>query len=97
MRTRAFYVRYKGPAFQSHLWTGVTSIGPSSHWSAVKCAPLNIACGLRDSKIWQYYSYTGFVILYRFPNEELSSFEVWLRGFYLVTSTLIIISISTLS
>jgi len=43
MHTQAFCVRYKGPAVQSQLWTGVTRNGTGSHWSAVKCAPLKIA------------------------------------------------------
>ena len=71
MRTRAVCVRYGGPAVQSELWTGVTSIGLSSHWSAVKCAAIVIVYGLSDCKKWQCYSYTGFVILCHFSNGQL--------------------------
>jgi hypothetical protein len=63
----------------------------------VKGALLNIASGLSDSEIWQSYSYSGFFILFCFSNEELSYFEVWLIGLYLVTSTPIIMSVSILS
>jgi len=83
MRTRAFCVRYKGPAFQSELWTGVTNIGLSSHWSAVKCAPLNIVSGLSDDKIWHSYSYTRLVTWCCFPNDRLSYIDVRLISFIL--------------
>jgi len=83
MRARAVCLRYEGPAVQSQLWTGVTtpSTGPTSHWSAFKCAPIINAYGLSDCKVWQCHSYASFETWCCFSNDRLSYFEVWFISF----------------
>ena len=79
MRTRAFCVRYKGLAVQSELWTGVTSIGPSSHWSDVKCASIVTGSGNSDSDSDLFVHWLCNMVFFLY--ERLRYFEVWLIGF----------------